>query len=101
MSLVNDDDAGHAGHGLGDPLQADSLPPAMGAPKDRRAVNAFLTEEARDGWTRYAQEHGVTLSALLEVLGLRLKQGEDAALDAAAVETAREIDAARRARRRK
>lgn len=65
---------------------------------DRRALHAFVSDEAHSQWHDFAAEQGVSVSALLEALApeLRLlsKRGE------AIVKAARKIDAERRRRRR-
>jgi hypothetical protein len=76
---------------------AAKVPPPMAT--GRRMLNAYLTEEAHDGWHEFAREHGVTVSALLEVLGRRLRAGELPDRSSMVAE-ARGIDAQRRSRRR-
>ncbi|HVM52653.1 MAG TPA: hypothetical protein VM262_05605 [Acidimicrobiales bacterium] len=58
-----------------------------------------LTPAADDGWQRYADEHGVSVTALVEALGQQLAARHPADWHQA-IETGREIDA-RRARRRR
>jgi hypothetical protein len=41
-------------------------------PRRGRAVNVNLSVEAREGWQIFADEHGTDVTALLEVIGLRL-----------------------------
>jgi hypothetical protein len=41
---------------------------------DRRAVNVRLTAESLAGWEQFCTGEGVTLTALLEVLGTALAQ---------------------------
>lgn len=36
------------------------------------ALHASVSDEARDGWRLFAQVHGVSVTGLLEALGLRL-----------------------------
>jgi hypothetical protein len=41
-------------------------------PRRGRAINVNLTVEAREGWQIFADDHGADVTALLEVIGLRL-----------------------------
>jgi hypothetical protein len=44
---------------------------------DRRALHAYLSEDAHDGWHDFAAEQGVSVSALLEVIGGTLTSSSD------------------------
>jgi len=75
---------------------------------DRQALHAYLSEEAHAAWQTFAEENGVSVTGLLEQLGLdladELEVGGDP-VDATEirqgwVKGARRIDAARRRRGR-
>lgn len=74
-------------------------PAASGATTKRKALHAYLTDEAHETWHRVAAEHGVSVSALLEAMSERLGSGDEAdpAMDPI-VHRARQIDAERRRR---
>ena len=38
----------------------------------RKALHAYLSEEAHDAWHRFAEDNGVSLSAVLTALGTSL-----------------------------
>lgn len=57
-----------------------------------------IDDEARDAWKAFADRHGVTVAALLEVIGLGLPDGELGPVLVAVVEQARAIDVERRRR---
>jgi len=68
----------------------------------RRALHAYVSDEAHDAWHDFAAENGVTVSGLLEALTplLRAKDG-DATLETAweeSIKSARAVDAQRRRR---
>lgn len=42
--------------------------------RKRKPLGGYLSPEAYDGWHTFAKLHGVTVTALLEVLGLYLAQ---------------------------
>lgn len=68
----------------------------------RRALHAYVSDEAHDAWHDFAAENGVTVSGLLEALTLHLK-GADLSLSIgeaweASVKSARAVDARRRRR---
>ncbi|MCB1251262.1 MAG: hypothetical protein KDB33_15115 [Acidimicrobiales bacterium] len=71
----------------------------------RRAIHAYLSDDAHEAWHEFAAENGVSVSGLLEAMGVRfaerLRDGEaaDAELDAL-TRAARKVDAARRRRSR-
>ncbi|MCU0270399.1 MAG: hypothetical protein MUF83_17375 [Acidimicrobiales bacterium] len=70
----------------------------------RKAIHAYLTQEAHDSWHDVAAEHGVSVSALLEAIGqfwTESSNGDGAQLQRdALVKQARRIDADRRRRAR-
>lgn len=57
-----------------------------------------LSEEARRGWEALALRHGVTMSALMEAVGLRLVSGANEPVPPELLELARKIDFERRRR---
>jgi hypothetical protein len=69
---------------------------------DRRALHAFLSDEAHDSWHRVAGELGVSVSGMLEAMAFELDKPEsESALGGRAatlVQRARKIDAERRRR---
>ena len=73
-------------------------------PTDRKALHAYVSDDAHDYWHGFATEHGVTVSAVLEALAPVL--GNCSPKDPAkltdvlneVVKAARKIDAARRRR---
>ncbi len=62
-------------------------------------LNAELSDEAHDAWRAFAHAHGVSVTALLEAVGLALREQvpPSDALEAV-VESARLIDSERRER---
>jgi hypothetical protein len=69
---------------------------------DRKALHAFLSDEAHDSWHRVAGELGVSVSGMLEAMAFELeKPAHESALGGRAstlVARARKIDAERRRR---
>ena len=65
---------------------------------DRRALHAFVSDEAHDYWHDFAAEQGVSVSAILEALAPVLPELEDPGDEV--VKAARKIDAERRRRRK-
>lgn len=57
-----------------------------------------LSDEALRGWERLALRHGVTRSALMEAVGLRLASGAVDPVPPELVELARRVDYERRRR---
>jgi cytochrome c oxidase subunit IV len=57
-----------------------------------------LSDDARRGWERLALRYGVTMSALMEAVGVRLMSGEGEPVPAELIELARKIDYERRRR---
>jgi len=71
---------------------------------ERQALHAYLSETAHAAWVTFAEENGVSVTGLLEALGMDIST-ELLALDADGlrqpwVRTARKIDAERRRRGR-
>jgi hypothetical protein len=66
----------------------------------RRALHAFVSSDAHDGWHDYAGAHGVSTSALLEVIGKSLAEDVTSLRMNLHVDAARMVDAANRRRRR-
>lgn len=70
--------------------------------RERRQLGAYLSPVAADGWKQFAADHGCTVSALVEAVGLQLANlAPDARLPEfwrEAIKQAREISADRRAR---
>ena len=70
---------------------------------DRQALHAYLSEAAHQAWQTFAEDNGVSVTGLLEALGLQLVD-EIAAVDDATeirqdwVKQGRKIDAQRRRR---
>lgn len=72
----------------------------------RKALHAYVTDDAHDAWHGFAAEQGVSVSAILEALAPELDfdapmthEQLGARLNSV-VKSARKIDAARRRRRR-
>jgi|688.fasta_scaffold06002_13 hypothetical protein len=64
---------------------------------ERRAIHAYLSPEAHESWRNFADENGVSVSALLEAYAALLQDlGDDGRK--AIVGAARMIDSARRRR---
>lgn len=78
----------------------------MSQEKGRKALHAYVSDEAHDQWHGFAADQGVSVSAILEALAPELDteaRPEPAELDArldAVVKAARRIDSQRRRRRR-
>ena len=72
----------------------------------RKAIHAYLSPEAHDQWHDFAAENGVSVSGLLEAIGLEWKdqmKTDDGDLPAeieSLAKRARRIDASRRRRQR-
>jgi hypothetical protein len=71
----------------------------------RRALHVLLSDEALHGLRTYAERHGMSVSALLEAIGILMSCGVDenlrnADLSRMVVDTARTVDVKRRARAR-
>lgn len=67
---------------------------------ERRALHAFVTPEVHEGWHTFAADNGVTVSALLEVIGGTLSEAQPmkGLTVTKLVLECRQIDAARRRR---
>lgn len=69
---------------------------------ERSALHAYLSEEAHGAWLAFAEENGVSVTGLLESLGLELSEEIDQAGDADIrqgwVRRGRKVDAQRRRR---
>ena len=70
--------------------------------RTRRALHAYVSDDAHDAWHDFAAENGVTVSALLEALTPHLQRDAgDATFETAweqSIKSARAVDAARRRR---
>jgi hypothetical protein len=72
----------------------------------RKALHAFLSDDAHDAWHDFAAEHGVSVSALLEELATELDLTRGTASDTldtritTVIGRARRLDVARRRRNR-
>lgn len=71
----------------------------------RKAIHAYLSPEAHDQWHDFAAENGVSVSGLLEAIGLEWKDQMNGDGDLPAeveglAKRARRIDASRRRRQR-
>jgi len=68
----------------------------------RRALHAYVSDDAHDAWHDFAAENGVTVSGLLESLAPHLQnQADDVSLKATfedSIRSARAVDASRRRR---
>jgi hypothetical protein len=71
-----------------------------GTDDDRRALHAYLSDDAHDTWHTVAADLGCSVSAMLEAMAPRLGQPGPEAADRTAgiVKQARRIDADRRRR---
>jgi len=69
---------------------------------DRRALHAFLSDDAHDSWQRVSAELGVSVSGMLEAMAVELtKPATESAFGDRVdtlVKSARKIDAERRRR---
>lgn len=78
----------------------------MSQDNGRKALHAYVSDDAHDQWHGFAAEQGVSVSAILEALAPELDteaQREPADLTArldGVIKSARKIDAQRRRRRR-
>jgi hypothetical protein len=69
------------------------------SPRYGRAFNVKLTPAARDdGWQRFADDHGTDVTALAEVIGLRLAAGARSLRLADIAADARRLSSERRRR---
>jgi hypothetical protein len=72
--------------------------------QERQAIHAYLSEESFEAWRILAEENGVSVTGILEAMGLMLK-AELAVSDATEIQrewvkAGRKIDAIRRRRGR-
>lgn len=71
-------------------------------PNARRALHAYVSDDAHDAWHDFAAENGVTVSGLLEALTPHLQAtADDRSLETAfedSIKAARAVDAQRRRR---
>jgi hypothetical protein len=71
-------------------------------PEERLALHAYLSPESHGAWQAFSEENGVSLTGLLEALGLELRdeleQAGDADIRQPWVRQGRKIDAQRRRR---
>lgn len=71
---------------------------------ERKALHAYLSDEARGAWDTFSRDNGVSMTGLLEALGLDLAEeiaangDEGDGLRKDWVKAGRRIDADRRAR---
>ena len=66
-------------------------------PNDRKALHAYVSDDAHDHWHDTCAAHGISVSALLEALAPELSDMLDA--DDVLVKSARSVDVARRRRK--
>lgn len=70
----------------------------------RKAIHAYLTNEAHDSWHDFAAENGVSVSGLLEAIAQdwaeKLKSNKPSKETEALIKEARRVDAVRRRRGR-
>jgi hypothetical protein len=64
----------------------------------RRALHAYLSDEAHNTWHEVASENGVSVSGLLEAMAVGLSEEEPPGPLATVVSRARRVDAERRRR---
>lgn len=69
-------------------------------PKPRPVLTASVSAEAYAGWARFAGDHDVTVTALVEAVGLALGAGVPEPLAGEVVAVARAVSSERRSRRR-
>lgn len=78
----------------------------MSQDNGRKALHAYVSDDAHDQWHGFAAEQGVSVSAILEALAPELDLEGDTSAEnmsqrlADVVKAARKIDAQRRRRRR-
>lgn len=71
--------------------------------KPRKALHAYLSDEAHEAWHERSAAHGVSVSGLLEAIGQYIAEdpeGEDFGSGAEIIKSARQIDTQRRRRLR-
>lgn len=74
----------------------------MAKEQEKRAIHAYTSVEARDAWNEFADLNGVSVTGLLEALGLELIEELDHSdateIRQAWVKAGRRVDAERRKR---
>ena len=70
----------------------------MSTPDDRRAIHCYVTHTGHDEWNFAADEHGLTVSAIIQALAPRINALLTTEPTLAA--DARKVDASRRRRTR-
>ncbi len=71
--------------------------------EQRRAIHAYVTDEAFEAWRHYATEAGVSVSGLIEAIGTEFAEAAAAGQDMGAyqpdlLKAARRVDAGNRRR---
>lgn len=67
--------------------------------EERRPMPVRITDESRDAWKMFAREHGVTVTSLIETLGIALTDVTRLpGVISEAIEAARVLDGERRGR---
>ena len=66
---------------------------------DRKALHAYVSDDAHDQWHDFAAGQGVSVSAMIEALAPQFADADDEAFETL-VKAARRIDAKRRRRSR-
>lgn len=78
----------------------------MSEDNGRKALHAYVSDDAHDQWHEFAAEQGVSVSAILEALAPELNLENEVSTEQmkdrldTVVKSARKIDAQRRRRRR-
>jgi hypothetical protein len=70
---------------------------------ERQALHAYLSQASHDAWQLFAEENGVSVTGLIEMLGLQIAADVEDAGDATEVRQdwvrqSRKVDARRRRR---
>ena len=69
---------------------------------ERKALHAYLTDQAHQAWSTFAEENGVSITGLLEALGITLSEELDGAppdkIRQPWIRAGRKVDALRRRR---
>lgn len=69
---------------------------------ERAAIHSYVSPEAKEAWEHFSEENGVSVTSLIEALGLELaeelKHADADDIRGAWVKSARRIDAQRRRR---
>lgn len=64
----------------------------------RKAIHAYVSAEAMDGWQDFSIEHGISVTSIVEVLGHDFRDANGEADWGDLVKRARRVDAERRRR---